>query len=582
MVTVREAIARLVSFFRKDQRDREFDQELATHLEMATADHIREGLASPEARRRALARLGGIEPAKQLHRETRGLPLLDDLAQDIRYSSRTLVRSPAFTLASAGTLAIGIAATTAIFSTVNATLLRPLPYPAAEQLVDVHTRYVDGRMTSGLVATSEIVALRRVPGIAGAAGVNYTVLDGTWIRQDGTLTAVAIRRVTSRFFDVFGLPMTLGRAFTDEEHSGEPAVQPSATVVSHRTWMQQFGGDPSIIGKSVRVGEFSEPLLVIGVASPRLDFPAGTDFWVNARSSDLDASHTYNAVLRMRPGVTMAQLLSAGNIAMAELGKTVPQAVGREFLFQSLLSSIVGDLRSILLIVLGATALLLLLACVNVTNLSLAKGATQNDIRYKAVSEEAEPTFYLSQEQVTYSVRRLSVVVSTADQPADALIPQIRNALKAFDPSLAANFTSAETIVDGTLRRQQLGMTLMLVFGATALALAAIGLYGVIAYAASQRRGELATRIALGASGRHVFWMMMSGGQRLIAVGVALGLCVAYAAGRIVSRNVFAMRAEDPLVLLTAATVVGMVAWIATTIPALRASRQDPVSVLRD
>jgi ABC-type antimicrobial peptide transport system permease subunit len=173
-------------------------------------------------------------------------------------------------------------------------------------------------------------------------------------------------------------------------------------------------------------------------------------------------------------------------------------------------------------------------------------------------------------------------VVSTADQPADALIPQIRNALKAFDPSLAANFTSAETIVDGTLRRQQLGMTLMLVFGATALALAAIGLYGVIAYAASQRRGELATRIALGASGRHVFWMMMSGGQRLIAVGVALGLCVAYAAGRIVSRNVFAMRAEDPLVLLTAATVVGMVAWIATTIPALRASRQDPVSVLRD
>jgi hypothetical protein len=156
MVTLREAVARLVSFFRKDQLDRELDQELAAHIEMATTDHIRDGLTPPEARRRALARLGGIEPAKQLHREARGIPLIDGLVQDVRYSVRTLRRSPAFAVAAVATLAIGIGATTAIFSTVNATLLRPLPYPAAEQLVDVHTRYVDGRVTTGLVATSEI------------------------------------------------------------------------------------------------------------------------------------------------------------------------------------------------------------------------------------------------------------------------------------------------------------------------------------------------------------------------------------------------------------------------------------------
>lgn len=205
-----------------------------------------------------------------------------------------------------------------------------------------------------------------------------------------------------------------------------------------------------------------------------------------------------------------------------------------------------------------------------------------DDIRYKALFEEAEPTFYLPQGQITFPLRRQSVVVATPDKPADALIPQIRNALKEFDPSLAANFLSSETIIGGTLKRQQLGMTLMLVFGATALALAAIGLYGVIAYAAAQRRGELATRIALGASGQQVFWMMMSGGQRLMAVGVVLGLFLAYAEGRIVSGSVFAMRAADPLVLLTAATLVAMVAWIATMIPAVRASRQDPVSALRD
>jgi hypothetical protein len=90
--------------------------------------------------------------------------------------------------------------------------------------------------------------------------------------------------------------------------------------------------------------------------------------------------------------------------------------------------------------------------------------------------------------------------------------------LRAFDPSLAATFTTSETVIDNTLKRQQLGMTLMLAFGATTLAVAAIGLYRLIAYAAAQRRGELATRIALGASGRQVFWLMMSGGQRLMAI----------------------------------------------------------------
>jgi hypothetical protein len=205
-----------------------------------------------------------------------------------------------------------------------------------------------------------------------------------------------------------------------------------------------------------------------------------------------------------------------------------------------------------------------------------------DDMRYKAVSQEDEPTYYLPFEQSPFPLRRQWVVVSSPDGQTDVLTAQIRGALKQFDPSLAANFTTSEAIVDDTLKRQELGMTLMLVFGATALALAAIGLYGVIAYAAAQRRGELATRIALGASGQQVFWLMMSGGQRLVAMGVVLGVFLSYAAGRIVSGSVFAMRAGDPIVLLTAAALVAVVAWIATMVPAVRASRQDPVSALRD
>ncbi len=135
MVTIREAFARLVSFFRKDDRDREFDQELAAHIEMATADHIREGLPAAEARRRALARLGGIEPAKQLHREARGMPLLDGLTQDVRLSVRTLRRSPGFTITAVATLGNRNGANHGHLSHRESRhFSRPVPYPAAGQL----------------------------------------------------------------------------------------------------------------------------------------------------------------------------------------------------------------------------------------------------------------------------------------------------------------------------------------------------------------------------------------------------------------------------------------------------------------
>ncbi len=135
--------------------------------------------------------------------------------------------------------------------------------------------------------------------------------------------------------------------------------------------------------------------------------------------------------------------------------------------------------------------------------------------------------------------------------------------------------------VAATLNRQQLGMTLMLIFGVTALVLAAVGIYGVIAYAASQRLGEIATRLALGATPMEVFWLMMRRGQGLAVVGIVIGIAAAYAGGRAAGSMVYGLHASDPIVLASATAVVVLITWLATAIPAKRASRTDPILALR-
>jgi putative ABC transport system permease protein len=808
---------------------------------------------------------------------------MDVLLNDLRYAVRQLRKTPLFSCAAIATLAIGIGATTAIFSTVNATLLRPLPFSRPNDLIDVHTRLLDGRVTTGLLSAVEIGALNNLHSVVdGVAGLANQPFDATLVREDGTPINVVATGVTEGFFGLLGLPMARGRAFTHEEHVPGGRDAPLAVVASHRAWTTLFGSDPHIVGKPIRLAEAPVTITIVGVASPALDVPHATDFWFNLRVGPQDVAHIFATIVRLRPGATLPQLRSAAAVAMAGLARTVPSDIGREYVVSSLVSSIVGDLGPTLLIVLGATALLLVLACVNVTNLLLARGTARTreiavraavgatggrivrqllteslvlatagavsglalayvavrlllvlgasalprldsvpfdgrvllfafavllfsgltmgvapawrlagadikalltesgrsttssratsrlmsgmivaeialaialvagagwlvqsfarmrstdpgftpegrlvvdvrptrafrqhaeaqvwsdellrhvraaagnavvgsastfplradhdgalnveleseapdpnhvngghsrvvtpgffeamgikliagrtftaddrkgtqpvvivnrafarrffpttnpltgsfaygyptvdrttmsrivgvveDVRYKSLAEAAEPTFYMPQAQLPFVQQRPAVVVAARDGHPDALVSGIRSELKRFDPQLIVAFATAPQIVAATLSRQELGMTLMLIFGATALALAAVGIYGVIAYAAAQRSGEIATRIALGASERHVFWLMMSAGQRLALAGLLLGLGAAYAGGRVVASWVFEMRAADPVVLMAASAIVAAVTCGATMIPAVRASKLDPVRALR-
>jgi ABC-type antimicrobial peptide transport system permease subunit len=153
--------------------------------------------------------------------------------------------------------------------------------------------------------------------------------------------------------------------------------------------------------------------------------------------------------------------------------------------------------------------------------------------------------------------------------------------MKALDPLLPIAPQSFSDVVAASLRRQRLGMTLMLLFAIAALALAAVGIYGVIAYASAQRVGEVATRMALGATPGDVFWLLMNQGRLLAVVGTVVGVGVAYAAGRAGSSLLYEVRASDPMILVTATMIVLAITSVAILLPARRVSRIEPSRVLR-
>jgi MacB-like periplasmic core domain len=230
---------------------------------------------------------------------------VDGLFQDLKYAARKLSGAPAFALAAIATLAIGIGATTAIFSTVNATLLRPLAYPHSEDRIALHTRYVDGRLTTGLVAAVEIARLNRARGsIERAAASSSVPLDATLLRDGAPTVRATVHFVGEGFFDVFGVSTAL-RDFTHERQTripnaarGQPQGPPPVVVLSRHAWRDMFGGDPRIIGKTIRFAEITAT--AIGVTSQDLDAPHNADFWDNARFNPQDVGHGLNAIVRVR------------------------------------------------------------------------------------------------------------------------------------------------------------------------------------------------------------------------------------------------------------------------------------------
>jgi predicted permease len=202
-----------------------------------------------------------------------------------------------------------------------------------------------------------------------------------------------------------------------------------------------------------------------------------------------------------------------------------------------------------------------------------------DDVRQRSLSVAPEPAYYTTSGQGT--PRRQSIVVHAASGDSTLLRSAIRDEVIKLDSQIPVDIERVSDIVGSTLTRQQLGMTLMLVFAGAAIALAAVGIYGVIAYGAAQRQKEVAIRLALGATQSDVFWLVVRQGRLLALAGAAIGLFVAFLAGRLVSSWLYEVRASDPMILGAATALVAGIALAATVIPAFRAARQDPARVLR-
>jgi predicted permease len=814
---------------------------------------------------------------------------METFLQDVRVTLRAFRRSPGFPLTAIATLALGIGATTAIFTTLSAVLLKPLPYPNPEDLYGLRTALTDGRVTTGLLSGGEIFRLND-PKLSIQRAAGFQPGDFTLLAADGTPSHVTAYGVSDGFFELFGLPMTVG-GFKHDDFTPLPPPQPNAppqpppaaaVVISTRMWKEFYNSDPAVVGKPIHFAEFNGT--VSGVAPRDFDIPHGADIWFanNFTSSASDVNHGQQAFLRLRHGTTIERAKGEMATVMTGLANDFPASDrNRVYVSRPLVDSIVGDLGPILIIVMSATGLLLLLACVNVANLLLARGAARaremavraalgagwsrlvrqlltesmvlaiggtivgvalgalglrallaigasklprldavpfdarvllfslatliitgliiglapavrlmrsdmktlmndssrsasagrgttrwlmamtvaevalaimlvagagwlvrgfsnlrnadagfvaekrllfdasflgpryqtpdavrqaqldlmtavravrgvagaglvssyplrgtlegsllvqfhgqpfdaanppgtrgrfagpglfaamgtpiikgrdfgtgdlpntirvaivnrvfverylkgrdpigvqfsagypapdpknevtivgviGDVRQKSLAEPAEPAYYISLTQAP--LRRATAVVSMSQSDPAPVERAIRTEVRKINPTMALDFELASDVVGGTLRRQELGMTLMLVFGAIAIVLAAVGIYGVVSYAGSLRREEMATRLALGASPRSVFLLVMKQGAMLGLVGAAIGVGLAYFSGQVISNRVYAIQASDPLILAIATLLITVITFLATTIPAARAARLNPANALQ-
>ncbi len=372
MRRLRALFLRLAGLFRKDRREHELAAEVESHLQMHMEDNLRAGMSSDEARRQALIKLGGVQQTRENYRDRRGLPVLENLLQDVRYGVRMLRASPGFTAVAVLTLALGIGANAAIFSVVNAILLRPLPYPEPERLVRVWESSPSKGYFRNVVNPLNFLDWRDNSRSFESMAAILDLM--TNLSANGEPVAVQGLQVSSQFFSILRVPPLLGRTFTSEDGV---AGHHQVVILSYELWQRQFGANPKIIGQKMDVD--AVPFTVIGVMPRGFSFPkTHSEVWTPlplARTEDWKGGRYLTVVARLKPGVTLEQaredMLNVANLA-AETRPDFNKGWSAEVM--PMLEDATQGVRRPLWVLLAAVGFLLLIACANLANLLLMRG----------------------------------------------------------------------------------------------------------------------------------------------------------------------------------------------------------------
>ena len=365
---------RLQTLFRGGRAAQQLDDEVQFHLDQQIAENIAAGMSREEARHAAMRTFGNVTLVQEDARRTWGWMWLEQFTQDLRFGARSLRKNPGFAVVAILTLALGIGANTAIFTVVNAVLLRPLPYPDANRLAVIWSGL--GSVNRAVASTYELFEIRQ-------RTKEFDQIGGIWV-TNGTLPGegdpeqVKVGAVTSNFLSILCSRPALGRFFEAQDQAPNA---PWTIVLSHGAWARRFGSDPSIVGKSVRYGDAS--VVVIGVLPEdfRLlladGFPSNVDVFysVPVNGSEPEGPGWLHLIGHLRPGSNLARAQAEADAIATQIHDWDGNRniTGLRLSVYSLQDDDVREVRGTLLLLFGGVGFVLLIACANVANLLLAR-----------------------------------------------------------------------------------------------------------------------------------------------------------------------------------------------------------------
>jgi len=375
----------LTYLWRRGRVERELDDELAFHIEMETAENIRRGMTPEAARRAALVAFGGKDRFTEAARDTRGFALLGDVMRDVRVAMRMLARTPQFTFVAVLTLAIGIGANTAIFSVVNAVLLRDSPFIDPDRLVMVWQTDRASGTSHEPSSWPDIVDVRERS--RSFEEIGALVASAGTLTGNGEPERLSMLSVTPNLPRLLGVQPIIGRMFeADEGQQNGPRV----ALLAEEYWRRRFDADRAIVGETLLIND--RPVTIVGVLPAEADLGvaqihANADYSAPLAGPNVDvwfasepraesfprSTHPFLTIGRLRPGVELEAAQRELSTIMTELEQTYPENAARGVHIESYDAVTFGAVRPVLVVLLGAVALVLLIACVNVANLLLAR-----------------------------------------------------------------------------------------------------------------------------------------------------------------------------------------------------------------